>query len=218
MGGGRIKLLDAAEVLFATRGIDATSARAINAAAGLSPAALHYHFGSKDNLVDELLYRRMDEINRVRKEVARHLSKSRDPSDAYPLAEILVLPEAELVFRGNQERCYLRFFARLFAEKPTLIQDYSERTFGPEILIFEEMIRATAPEMDLAESRRRRRVAVQTCASSLAQIASELGEGHADRQHVEPLILSLVEFIAGGMSAPLRSRFDRPPAAVLAAR
>ncbi|MFE4451647.1 TetR/AcrR family transcriptional regulator [Streptomyces sp. NPDC056796] len=53
---GRARLREAALELFAERGFEATSTRAVAAAAGLSPALVTRHFGSKDGLraaVDE---------------------------------------------------------------------------------------------------------------------------------------------------------------------
>jgi AcrR family transcriptional regulator len=53
---GRARLREAALALFAERGFEATSARAVAAAAGLSPALVIHHFGSKEGLraaVDE---------------------------------------------------------------------------------------------------------------------------------------------------------------------
>ncbi|GAB3512783.1 hypothetical protein GCM10027575_28640 [Phytohabitans suffuscus] len=53
---GRARLREAALRLFAERGFEATSARAVAAAAGLSPALVIHHFGSKEGLraaVDE---------------------------------------------------------------------------------------------------------------------------------------------------------------------
>lgn len=53
---GRARLREAALRLFAERGFEATSARAVAAAAGLSPALVMHHFGSKEGLraaVDE---------------------------------------------------------------------------------------------------------------------------------------------------------------------
>ncbi|KUO15641.1 TetR/AcrR family transcriptional regulator [Streptomyces dysideae] len=47
---GRARLRDAALELFAERGFDATSTRAVAAAAGLSPALVTRHFGSKEGL------------------------------------------------------------------------------------------------------------------------------------------------------------------------
>ncbi|MEV4996959.1 TetR/AcrR family transcriptional regulator [Streptomyces niveus] len=47
---GRARLRDAALELFAERGFEATSTRAVAAAAGLSPALVTRHFGSKEGL------------------------------------------------------------------------------------------------------------------------------------------------------------------------
>ncbi|MFD9869943.1 TetR/AcrR family transcriptional regulator [Streptomyces niveus] len=59
---GRARLRDAALELFAERGFEATSTRAVAAAAGLSPALVTRHFGSKDGLraaVDEYVLDRI---------------------------------------------------------------------------------------------------------------------------------------------------------------
>ncbi len=50
-------LLDAAIRLFALHGVDGTSIRAVTRAARLNPAAVHYHFGSHDQLVRAVLER-----------------------------------------------------------------------------------------------------------------------------------------------------------------
>ncbi|MEE4022063.1 TetR/AcrR family transcriptional regulator [Gordonia sp. PKS22-38] len=55
----RTALLTAAESLLLTEGYEQVSVRAICAAAGANPAAVHYHFGSKDALVVALLEDRM---------------------------------------------------------------------------------------------------------------------------------------------------------------
>lgn len=47
---GRARLREAALELFAERGFEATSTRAVAAAAGLSPALVTRHFGSKEGL------------------------------------------------------------------------------------------------------------------------------------------------------------------------
>lgn len=48
------RILLAAEQLFSERGIDAVSLREITAAAGVNSAAAHYHFGSKEAVLQEL--------------------------------------------------------------------------------------------------------------------------------------------------------------------
>ena len=60
------KILDAAEALFMEHGFEATSLRQITAAAGVNLAAVNYHFGSKEELFQAVLTRRLDPMNQER--------------------------------------------------------------------------------------------------------------------------------------------------------
>lgn len=60
------KILDAAEHLFAREGFHCTSLRRITGTAGVNLAAVNYHFGSKEALLEEVLRRRLDPLNRER--------------------------------------------------------------------------------------------------------------------------------------------------------
>ena len=60
------RLLLAAERLFAERGVDAVSLRTINTAAGTNVASLHYHYGSKEALLEALIRERSREIRNSR--------------------------------------------------------------------------------------------------------------------------------------------------------
>ena len=52
----RTGLLLAAERLFALQGVAATTIRQINAAAGQrNQSAIHYHFGSRDGILDAIM-------------------------------------------------------------------------------------------------------------------------------------------------------------------
>src|SRR5262245_47872957 len=62
----RNRLLDAAEALFMEHGFEATSLRAITAAADANLAAVNYHFGSKEALFEAVLTRRLDPMNQQR--------------------------------------------------------------------------------------------------------------------------------------------------------
>ena len=59
----RGRILDAAEALFVEHGLEATSMRMITALAGVNLAAVNYHFGSKENLIQEVFRRRLGELN-----------------------------------------------------------------------------------------------------------------------------------------------------------
>ncbi|NJK90603.1 MAG: TetR/AcrR family transcriptional regulator [Blastochloris sp.] len=62
----RQRILDSAESLFAENGFEATSLRAITSVAGVNLASVNYHFGSKDNLIVEVLARAIRPLNEQR--------------------------------------------------------------------------------------------------------------------------------------------------------
>ena len=62
----RERLLNAAEQLFAEQGIAVTTLRALTRAAGVNLAAVHYHFGGKEGLLDAVVERRAIVMNRER--------------------------------------------------------------------------------------------------------------------------------------------------------
>lgn len=53
------RILDVAERLFAARGIDNVTLRDITSEAGVNLAAVHYHLGSRDDLLRAIFVRRM---------------------------------------------------------------------------------------------------------------------------------------------------------------
>jgi AcrR family transcriptional regulator len=79
----RLSILDAAERCFGESGFDGVSLRAITELAGVDLALVNYHFGSKDNLLREVIARRARIVHdeRVRAlEAARHDAGTRSPS------------------------------------------------------------------------------------------------------------------------------------------
>src|SRR5437763_14145047 len=75
----RERILDAAEALFMEHGFEATSMRAITAAAAVNLAAVNYHFGSKEELFEAVLTRRLDPMNQQRVELLARLEAKAAP-------------------------------------------------------------------------------------------------------------------------------------------
>jgi len=116
----RDRLLDTAERLLARRGLDAVSVRDITESAGANTAAIHYHFGSKHELMGAILERRADRIGRRRAELLDRLEQCPD-IDLRDVVEALVLPTAELVADGGGGQHYVAFLAAL-GDHPELVQ------------------------------------------------------------------------------------------------
>jgi AcrR family transcriptional regulator len=79
----RLSILDAAERCFAESGFDGVSLRAITERAKVDSALVNYHFGTKENLLHEVIARRARIVHdeRVRAlELARQQAGTRSPS------------------------------------------------------------------------------------------------------------------------------------------
>src|SRR3546814_15017276 len=72
------RILGAAEELFAQHGFAGTSLRQVTSRADVNIAAVNYHFGSKENLVNEVFRRRMDEMS------ARRLKRLAEAVEQHP--------------------------------------------------------------------------------------------------------------------------------------
>ena len=60
------RILDVAEQMFADQGFAGTSLRSIIAAANVNLAAVHYHFKSKEALLEAVVLRRLGPLNQQR--------------------------------------------------------------------------------------------------------------------------------------------------------
>ncbi|ROO84983.1 TetR family transcriptional regulator [Actinocorallia herbida] len=105
----RERILDAAERLMAERGISGVSLNEINTAAGQrNTAALHYHFGGREELVRAIL-RRHGAWLRARHDELYAALDGREPSTR-ELVEVIVLPVAEYVAEGPSARAAIRIW------------------------------------------------------------------------------------------------------------
>lgn len=103
----------AAQTLFGRHGIEAVTVQQIVEAAGQrNNASLHYHFGSKDELVRQLVVDGAQQLDSRRHEMLRSLEAAGGPRSVREVLEILVMPVVEL---GDHERWrgYIRFISNL---------------------------------------------------------------------------------------------------------
>src|SRR5437762_13635541 len=71
----KTRILDAGEHLFMEHGFEATSLRQLTSAAGVNLAAVNYHFGSKEELFQAVLTRRLDPMNQERIQLLDRLER-----------------------------------------------------------------------------------------------------------------------------------------------
>ncbi len=195
------RILDAAERLYAEQGVAATSLRTIMKAAGANIAAVHYHFGSRAGLIQALLERRAEPVNRVRLEMldaleARH---PRGPLPAEGVVRAFYQPVLEL--RGRPENGHISaLIGRIVMEGPE--PEAVARAFAPVTRRFVAAIRRAAPHLSEAQAWRRMRFVVGTMVFALNAghgppiMPEATGDPFADDFE------DLVACAAAGLSAP----------------
>ncbi len=141
-------ILNTAAALFADKGVDAVSIRSINAAAGLSPGILHYHFGSKNKLVEELIGAYMVRISTERQQRLETLQRQPQPTGR-DIAAALIMPLANYV-RANPEygSYYVKLVARLYSDRSPLLESASQRYAAASIAMFPSLLQRAFPWVD----------------------------------------------------------------------
>jgi AcrR family transcriptional regulator len=193
--------MDAAERLFAERGIDAVSLRTINAEAGYSVAALHYHFASRDGLIRALLERAQPQMFAQRAAMIAVLSaEAAPPLEGIVAALIMPLTAGMLQdFPGSVAK--LRFLVRLSFDR----SPYLARTIEESFALFRPLLRRALPGVDERTLTRRWRFAADLAQQALANAL----EGHLGspagvtprRPQFERFLTDLIAFISGGLRA-----------------
>jgi len=121
----KTKILDAAEAIFAEHGISNSSLRSIVAKAGVNVAAVHYHFGSKEALVQAVFARRINVVNENRMQLLSTL-KEEFGSDPIPIKKLLRAFISPAIKMGQDvsksQRNFLSCIARAHAETEEVVQ------------------------------------------------------------------------------------------------
>jgi len=123
------RLLDAAERLFAKRGIDGVSLREVNAAASeRNNAALYYHFRDRDGLVRAIVERHYPRFLDRQRALFEAAKRDDRLSDFRTLVEILVRPSAEDLKAGVSERAWIRISGELLTRPQTAAEEITAGT------------------------------------------------------------------------------------------
>jgi len=200
-------LLDAAEHLFAEQGFGATSLRQLTARAGANLAAVNYHFGSKEELAREVLRRRIEPINRERRQrldnmcrpariediVRAFIEPALRPQDADPGA----VPE-------SRAAGLCRVFGRISVEQPPFLREFFAEQFGELGQRFIAMLKEAAPDAPAETLWWRLHFTVGAMAHTLqsAHIVGQISNGACDPNNHEAIIEQLTAYAIGGFSAP----------------
>ena len=138
------RILGAAEELFALHGFAATSLRQVTGLAAVNIAAVNYHFGSKENLVNEVFRRRMDEMSERRMNELR-LAQETHPGELEPILAAFVEPALAMAQDRHGGGAFIRVIARAYAESNDSLRKFLSDQYGHVLREFAKALAGCMP-------------------------------------------------------------------------
>ena len=200
------RIMDAAEALFALNGSSGASLRAITRRAKVNLAAVHYHFGSKDRLLEAVLARRLLPLNaeRIRRLETYQKEAGRKKVRLENVIEAMVGPALRLSRDENKGgRIFMRLLGRLVLEPDARIQNLLTGQFETVLKKFMPSLTVALPHLSPEDFFWRLHFLVGSMAHTMAD--SErirlISGGMCDPDDTEGTVQCLVTFLCGGLRA-----------------
>jgi AcrR family transcriptional regulator len=198
------RILGAAEELFAQHGFSGTSLRQVTSRADVNIAAVNYHFGSKENLVNEVFRRRMDEMSAQR--LARLKSATQQhPGELEPVLAAFVEPALALSKDQHGGAAFIRVIARAYAEKNDSLRKFLSDQYGHVPREFAKAIATCVPQLSKEQLYWR----LDFLSGALTYAMADFGmikrpSGTSEATHRERAARELIRFAAAGLNADLK--------------
>jgi AcrR family transcriptional regulator len=207
----RTRILDVAEELFMLHGFEGTSMRVLTAKAGVNLAAVNYHFGSKDALIEALFRRRLDPMNAARIAELDRLEK--DSKGRAPDAEQIIRAFVGQSLRLMEDakgggRSFIRLLGRTYTEPTKPIRVLIGQLYAPTMERYKAALQRALPHMPGEELVWRMHFMFGTLSYTLAAtdtVQLIAGCKPEDRYDARLLEDRLTAFLAAGLNAPLKN-------------
>jgi len=195
------RILGVAETLFARHGFAGASLRQVTAAAKVNLAAVNYHFGSKESLIEEVFRRRLDELNRHRLAALAAVQACAD----HTLEDVLdafIRPALEQSMDSAGGAAFVRVLARAYAEHDERLRKFLSDNYGHVLKEFATAFAALLPKLEKEELYWR----LDIVAGALTYAMADFGvikrrSGQSERDYRDRAAQHLIRFAAAGLRA-----------------
>ena len=196
MSDTRSKILDTAERLFGEQGYAATSLRQITAGADVNLAAIHYHFGSKDDLLDAIVVRKAAPVNLERLAMLDRLEAAPGTAAVGDIVKAFLEPAFTKI---DKNPGFSKLMGRLYGEgvMPGIVAKHFQDVIARFTAAFDRALRHLS---DLE-----RQLRVQFLVGSMAHVMFGMRVSHAHHDQLpdpEMLLHALIAYATAGLQAP----------------
>lgn len=204
----RTRILDAAVRLLMEHGFEATTLRMVTTAAKANLAAVNYHFGSKEALIEELFRRRLTWLNEQRLAELDRLEAAAAGAPLKPRQIVAAFFGVAIRMAADVEgggRAFMRLLGRTYTEPTEFVKNFLAEEYAEAVARFKAAFFKALPDVPKEEFlwRFHFMLGAMSYAISGADALNVLGEGKLDDTDPEALYARLMSFLIGGLRAPL---------------
>ena len=195
------RILDAAEQLFASHGFAATSLRSITSKAEVNLAAVNYHFGSKEALIQAMFARLLDPLVTSFPQKLAALQGSEDTVDLEGILHVLV---DQMTADARHLARSMKLVALAFSQGQERLKVYLHERCAEVLQACRQLLIKACPDLPMAEVFWRVYFmlgsVVFTCsgAGTLQAIAAS---DYGVNDELADIIRKMVPFMAAGLRA-----------------
>ena len=206
-GDTRSRILDAGERLFMEHGFDGTSMRMITGRAAVNLAAVNYHFGSKELLIQEVFRRRLTDLNTARVAMLDKLEAEAGDAPVKPSRIVdaffgTALRMAADVDGGGYN--FMRLLGRTYTEPNEFVRQFLAEEYAECVERFLAALYRALADVDRKEILWRFHFMMGAMSYAIAGTdALQLVTGKFDDEDPSGLAPRLMSFLLGGLRAPL---------------
>lgn len=200
--GTRERILQHAERLFADAGIAATSLRSITAAAHVNLAAVNYHFGSKDALVEAVYRKHLEPVNRARMANLDRLGAASETLSVEMIVRAFVEPLVAQANDGADGAIFTRLLAQSMHEAAGYVERFYARENDEVLQRYRAAMQLAIPSLSPDEICWRLNFMLGTLHNAFldAGLLKLMDEGRQPRP--EATLEQLIPFLVAGLTAP----------------
>ncbi len=213
----RERILDAAERLFMAHGYEGTSMRQITGEASVNLAAVNYHFGTKESLMQEVFRRRLDWLNEERMRVLGEMEIEAAGKPLKPSQIVDGFFGTLLRLADDQERggvTFLRLLGRTLTEPSEFIRTFLAHEYAAVMERYKQALFKALPDVPKAEIVWRFHFMLGATSYAIAgtdalRLVTDWQIEEADAvDRIDRLVPRLMSFLLGGLRAPLPQYTD----------
>ncbi len=206
------RILDAAENLLVEHGLDATTLRMITAEAHANLAAVNYHFGSKEALIEAVFRRRLTWLNeqRIAALDALEIEAKGAPLKPRQIVESFFGVAIRMATNDKSGRNFMRLLGRTYTEPAEFVRSFLAEEYAAVVTRFKAAFFKALPDVPQEEFLWRFHFMMGAMSYAISGADALRILGPIDDTDPEALYARLMSFLIGGLRAPLPEINPKP--------